>query len=277
MQLSALQTFLAIVETGSLVRASERLNVTQSTVTARLKTLEDELGQTLLVRQKSGATLTASGLKLKRYAEVMTALWQQAKQETSLPKGIEAVCNIGCDPDLWPLFGERFFSTLRAANPALALSVWPGSGAELSGWLESGVVDVALSWQPGARAGQTVHALPEQDLVLVSTNPDAPLRFDPGYVFVEAGEEFGRNHAAAYADAGVANISFGSPVWGLEFLLREGGTAYLPEGLVEAHLTSGALHRIIAPVFQRGAYLITNDAAVAGWEWLTPAISDLQT
>jgi DNA-binding transcriptional LysR family regulator len=47
MNLANLETFLKIVETGSLVRASEALNVTQSTVTARMKSLEDELGQTL--------------------------------------------------------------------------------------------------------------------------------------------------------------------------------------------------------------------------------------
>ncbi len=48
MNLVNLETFLKIVETGSLVRASEALNVTQSTVTARMKSLENELGQTLL-------------------------------------------------------------------------------------------------------------------------------------------------------------------------------------------------------------------------------------
>ena len=53
MNLSNLQTFLEIVETGSLIRASENLNVTQSTITARLKTLEQELGQTLFLRRKS--------------------------------------------------------------------------------------------------------------------------------------------------------------------------------------------------------------------------------
>ena len=52
---AALCTFIAIADTGSLVRASERLNVTQSTVTARLKTLEEELGQTLFTRGKAGA------------------------------------------------------------------------------------------------------------------------------------------------------------------------------------------------------------------------------
>ena len=52
MNLVALQTFLAIVRTGSLVRASAAMNVTQSTVTSRLQTLEAELGQTLVLRQK---------------------------------------------------------------------------------------------------------------------------------------------------------------------------------------------------------------------------------
>ena len=85
MNLSTLQTFLAIVETGSLVRASERIHVTQSTVTTRLKALEEELGQTLFHRQKSGARLTAAGARFKRYAEAMTDLWRQARQETSLP------------------------------------------------------------------------------------------------------------------------------------------------------------------------------------------------
>ena len=44
MNITGLKTFVSIVETGSLVRASEQLNVTQSTVTARLRTLEQELG-----------------------------------------------------------------------------------------------------------------------------------------------------------------------------------------------------------------------------------------
>ena len=74
MNLSSLQTFLAILETGSLVRAADELNVTQSGVTARLKTLEEELGQVLIDCQKSGATLTLAGAKLMRYAPAITGL-----------------------------------------------------------------------------------------------------------------------------------------------------------------------------------------------------------
>lgn len=74
MNLSSLQTFLVILETGSLVRVADKLNVTQSRVTARLKTLEEELGQVLINHQKSGATLTLAGAKLMRYAQTITGL-----------------------------------------------------------------------------------------------------------------------------------------------------------------------------------------------------------
>ncbi len=277
MNLSALQTFLAIVETGSLVRASERLNVTQSTVTARLKSLEQDLGQTLLIRQKSGATLTASGLKLKRYAEVMTELWRQARQETSLPKGIESVCNLGCHHDLWPHLGHRLFETIRATQPSVALSAWPGGQLELSGWLNSGLVDVALTYEPAARGNQTLHPLPVEVRILVSAEANGPIRFDPGYVYVEGGDEFGRQHAAAYADADTANISYGSADWGLKHLLEHGGSAYLPERIAAPFLAQGQLFRLGgAPEFTRRVYLVANDSAATGWDWLPAAIADLR-
>ena len=123
MNLTTLQTFLAILDTGSLVRAAEKLNVTQSTVTARLKTLEEELGQPLILRQKSGATLTPAGLRLKRYAETMSELWRQARAEVALPDQIKAVCNMGCHPDLWPDLGEHLFEHIRKHQPDVALSV----------------------------------------------------------------------------------------------------------------------------------------------------------
>ena len=272
MNLVALKTFLAIVETGNLVRASERLNVTQSTVTARLKALEGELGQILLHRQKTGVALTSSGIKFKRYAEAMTDLWHLARQETSLPEGIEAACNLGCHMDLWPGLGRRVFDEIHLGHPRTALSGWPGEQVQLDQWLGTGLVDAALTYRPTAHANQTARNLRAERLVLVSTRPDSPLRFDPGYVYVDAGEDFGRRHAAAYADAGVAKISFGSAVWALDFLLDHGGSAYLPERLAEPHRAQGRLHLLPdAPVFTRNIYLITNDAAAAAWPWL-PAL-----
>ena len=274
MNLTVLQTFLSILEAGSLVRASERLNVTQSTVTARLKALEEDLGQPLINRHKTGVTPTAAGLRLKRYAETMTDLWRQARQETALPNTVSAVCNIGCQGDLWPGLGRALFGEIRLRRPEVALSVWLGGQTELRTWLDSGLVDLSLTYWPATQPRQAMRELAPDRLVLVSTRADAPLRFDPGYVFVEAGEEFGRWHAEVYADADTARISFGSAVLGLEFILAEGGSAYLPHRLVAALLDEGRLHAVPgAPEFSRPAYLLVNRSAADGWPWLDAVLA----
>ena len=277
MNITVLQTFLTILEAGSLIRASAQLNVTQSTVTARLQTLERELGQTLIKRDKSGVSPTAAGLRLKRYAETMTGLWQQARQDTALSKSMNDICNIGCHVDLWDHLGRRFFSHVREHAPDVAISVWKGSVAEASQWLDDGRTDVSLNYAPGYKAGQAATPLPPDRIVLVSTDPDAPMRFDPGYVYVEAGEEFGRWHAAEYADADIARISFGSSDLGLEHLLEVGGSAYLPDRIVKPLVQMARLHYIAeAPEYERPVYLSVNSEAAGKWPWLAEGLATVK-
>ncbi|MDH5529931.1 MAG: LysR family transcriptional regulator [Paracoccaceae bacterium] len=276
MNIVTLQTFLAIIETGSLVRASEKLNVTQSTVTARLRSLEEELGQVLLNRQKSGATLTPAGTKLMRYADIMVGLWRQARQETSLPEGTESVCNFACDIDLWPGPGQFFFDTVNRMDPPMALAATQVERGDLDKWLGSGRVDAVMTYHPSIHGNRTIYALKPEKLVLFATKPDTPMRFDPGYIYVDHGEEFAEQHAAAYSDAGTARVSFNASVWAIEFLLANGGSAYLPERLSIGHVRAGHLFPIPdAPVFVRNAYLVVNDKAAESWGWLPKLVGQL--
>ena len=269
MNLAALNTFLAIVETGSLVNASERLFVSQSTVTSRLQTLEANIGQPLFYRKKSGVTLTAAGAKFKRYAEAMTDLWRQAQQETSLPAGVSSICNIGCHHDLWPSIGQPLSHNLRQHYPDVALSFMPGQHDQLNQWLATGLVDAALTYRPVSQQNQTIHKLTSETLLLVATKAGNPMRFDPNYIYFDAGQDFGRKHAAAYTDAGIAKVSFSCAVWALDYLLDQGGSVYLPESLIKPLLDSKQLFLIEgAPLFSRTAYLITNDLVSSEWAWL---------
>lgn len=260
MNIATLRTFLTIVETGSLVKASKQLHVTQSTITARLKNLEEELGQTLINRQKSGITLTSAGERFRRYARPMTDLWRQAKQQTALPHGVNAICNIGCHPDLWPHLGQTLFDKLCEVQPALALSVWLGSQSDLDTWIRSGLVDVSITYWATGHGNLAVHSIQQDQLVLVSTRADSPVKSDPGYVYIEYGEEFEREHAAAYADADIARLSFGQADLGLEHILQNGGSAYLPLRIVQPLLHDQKLFVLKgAPQFQRKIYLVIND------------------
>ncbi|WP_108814336.1 LysR family transcriptional regulator [Loktanella sp. Alg231-35] len=274
MNLQELRTFLTIIETGSLVRASEVLNVTQSTVTARLKSLEDELGQTLLIRNKSGATQTAAGVKLRRYANSISTLWQQARQDVAIPMGTAGFCNFACEYDLWGGLGEVFVQRLTALCPEVHLSIWLGSQSEVMRWLDEGKSDVAFTYRPGQTPQHGKMALQPDQLMLVSTSPDSPIRFDPDYVFVEAGERFERDHTLAFADAGTARVSISNAAIGLDHLLRYGGSAYLPARVAGGALAAGDLfHLTDAPQFDRAIYVMFDKGKLEGWQWFDDALA----
>ena len=66
MDIDRARTFLEIIHTGSFLGAADRLHVTQTTVSARIRTLEDDLGRRLFVRNRTGAQLTPAGREFQR-------------------------------------------------------------------------------------------------------------------------------------------------------------------------------------------------------------------
>lgn len=269
MSLVLIKTFLTIVETGSLVKASRKLNITQSTVTSRLKSLEDDVGQALIYRQKSGIVLTSPGIKFHRYAEAMSNMWQQALIETSLPKGMESICNLGCDPDLWPGVGRNLVRRIRQNHPTTALTFQQATSTQLADQLAIGIIDAAISYKQTILPNMTTLELAPERLELFSTAPHTPVRGDPNYTYFDAGPEFGSQHAAAYSDAGIAKHTFGSARWVLDFLQDNGGSAYLPTQLASDLVDQGKLFKLDnAPDFIRRVFLITNDTTQTDWKWL---------
>ncbi|MGZ8409977.1 MAG: LysR family transcriptional regulator, partial [Hyphomicrobium sp.] len=84
MDINLARTFLMVAETGSFIDAAHRLNITQSTVSARIKGLEDLLGRPVFERSKSGADMTAAGEQFHKHALALVRVWQRAQLEVSL-------------------------------------------------------------------------------------------------------------------------------------------------------------------------------------------------
>ena len=66
---SQLESFVVVVECGSINKAAEKLFVTQPTLSRVLKSLEDEMGKQLLYRKNQGVIPTKEGKILYRYAQ----------------------------------------------------------------------------------------------------------------------------------------------------------------------------------------------------------------
>lgn len=274
MNLDELTTLLEVIDSGSLVAASRRLHVTPSTVTARLNALEEEIGQRLLHRSKSGVELTSAGFKLQRYAELMTQLWRQAREEVSLPQGFEAICNVGLEPDLWCGVGQGFLAYLRAHCPGIAVAFWPGERRLLERWLDTGLVDLAFGYAPRSGERYASRPLVDDALVMVGAEEGMSAELDESYVYVDHGEDFRRAHAATFPAGRTPAVTLASADWALAHLLATGGKGYLPLRHARASIASGQLHRIgAAPTFGRRVYVVENATAVRGWSWYEAALA----
>ena len=276
MNLILLKTYLAIVDNGSLIKASKALNVTQSTVTTRLQMLEDDVGQTLINRQKSGITLTAAGDTFKRYALALSNMWQQALLDTSLPDGMDSICHLGCEANLWHRLGRTLAQTVRAQYPTTALSIRLADHAQIEQWLNSGLINAAICYQPSVLDGVNTQKIGTEKLQLFSTQKNGSTTNDPHYVYVESGEYFGKEHATAFTNAGVAKHSFTCASWALDHILDCGGSAYLPSHIAETHQTKGDIfHLKTAPEFERPYYFISEKIAERAWPWLAGVLRTL--
>ena len=80
MDAAELKVFEAVARTGSMNRAALELNTVQSNVTARVKSLETELGSALFERTNRGVTLTAAGKRLLPFAARAARLLDDAKR-----------------------------------------------------------------------------------------------------------------------------------------------------------------------------------------------------
>jgi DNA-binding transcriptional LysR family regulator len=115
MLLVQVEGFLEVARLGSVSRAAEALYVTQPTLTARLHSLERELGQKLFVRTRNGMRLTEAGRAFIPYAErALRALREGRQALGDVGNGTAGHLMIGAAPAvstyLLPSVLERFVS-----------------------------------------------------------------------------------------------------------------------------------------------------------------------
>lgn len=249
------------METRSFIRAAERLFVTQSTVSARIKALEDRLGCRLFERSRAGVTLTPAGSRFSAHAVLMTRIWGQARQELALPDSYTARINIGAQISHWDDLMVNWMIWLRVEYPDLAVRAEIGSNESLMRQMADGLLDIAVIYTPQVVPGLAIEKLFDEDIILVSTrrSPMDAAAWQNGYVFVDWGAEFRAEHALAWSGMPTPAVHFGVGTVALEFILRHGGAGYFPRRMVSQRLRERRLFKIPgAPSFRRAVYLMKS-------------------
>lgn len=275
MDVELARSFLEIVSTGSFIRASERLHVAQTTVSARIRNLEQQLGRTLFIRHKGGASLTPAGQQFLLHAPMFVQLWQRTLHQVAVPPGRRAVLTVGSEVSLWQPLLLEWVRWMRRSLPDIALRVHVDVPYDLINQVASGFVDVAIMYAPQHRPGLKIDLLIEEKLVLVTTSPEARLFDEIDYVYMDWGPDFTLHHGMNFPDV-VPDLFMDLGPLALSYILSAGGSGYFRMSAVQPHIAAGRLYLVPeAPQFSYPAYAVQSanaDETVVG-----PALAGLHS
>lgn len=276
METELARTFLAVIGAGSFINAAERLHVTQSTVSARIHALEEQLGCILFVRNKAGTTLTAAGRQFQKHAGTLVRTVEFARHDVGVARGFRAALTVGGRFGLWEQLLLHWLPQMRQRAPDVSIRAEIAMEADLMQGLVEGRLDIGVMYTPESRPGLTVEPLLEETLVLVSTGPAKRERPGPGYVYVDWGPEFYARHSASFPDLVGPALTVNIGWLGLHHILEHGGSGYFPLRLVRGYLEERRLTRLPgAPEFSQPAYLVypTEDRA----DYLEAALEEIRS
>ena len=142
MDLRLLQHFLRVAEVGSINGAAKELGLSQPALSRSLSQLEHDVGRQLVVRCRTGITITEAGSILASRAEtLLREAWSIREELTNDSAGRVVV---GMPPALRHLVTLPALQAMRSTSPGTALRVHEGFNAFLRDMMKQGMLDVAV-------------------------------------------------------------------------------------------------------------------------------------
>lgn len=309
MDFRQLRYFLAISEAGSITRAAEQVGVAQPALSLHIKNMEEDLGTPLLIRSKSGVTPTAAGqLLLQRARAILDDLARTEDDIRTLDTDPMGEVRIGLPGTISNIVAMPLIKAVRARYPRIRLNIAEAMSGFIADWLEEGIVDLAVLYEPSRSQSAASTRLLEEELVVLwpaetdclaemslSALRDLPMvlpsRLHGLRLLVDrACAEHGFSPNVALEIDSYANI---------KWLVAEGfGASVLPFHAVLPEIQAGVLatSRITPPGLWRGAWLVhpsgrpatrakeivlsltkeTVDALIADGTWAAARPSKLQ-
>jgi LysR family transcriptional regulator, flagellar master operon regulator len=263
MNIDLLKTFLEVAKLKHFGKAADRVCITQSAVSARIKLLEDTLGSTLFVRKRNQIELTTAGRKLANSAELIVKQWEKTKNEINfVGEENQQLLRIGTAYDLWPIMVQSWVIESRKQNPSLLFQIHAASAPLLAESVIADQLDAALVFDTPYHNGIVSHEIGALELLLVSSEPcDISDVSNRTYCYVDWGSVFSDQHQLQLGDVLTPEISFNFSTMALDYIQTSGGLAYLARQQVQVLLEQGALFEVTGvPVFQREIYFIYRKA-----------------
>ena len=156
-----LENFIAVAHSRTLSEASEKLEMTQPSLSLAIKKLETELNLPLFIRGRSGIKLTPQGRMILPEAQNALKLLFKIK---GAPTNLSF--KIGCHPSVGMFLLGRFLKSMNQFASKLDLTIVNGSSSEINKKVAQGEVDFGLVMNPRPIPGLITKLIGEDDVAV---------------------------------------------------------------------------------------------------------------
>jgi DNA-binding transcriptional LysR family regulator len=170
-----LEFFITVAKERSFSRAAELCGVTQPTLSAGIKQLEDSLGVLLVNRSSRFHSLTAEGERVLEWAKRIVADARAMRQEVrTLKEGLGGQLKIAAIPTALTMI-PALTTPFREKHPGVRLTILTSSSTEILSMLDNLEIDAGLTYLDNEPLGRvrTVPLFSERYRLL--TAADNPL------------------------------------------------------------------------------------------------------
>ncbi len=167
MNLRFVEAFYWVASLKSVSRAADKLFLTQSAMSSRIATLEEELGVLLLDRRDKQFKLTTAGARFLVYATRLLELQREVKAEMGSGAPMAVSMRIGAIESVLHSWLIPWLEKLRRDQPGLELELTVETTPILMDHIQRGTLDLVFAALPASAEGVRNRALPAMDMSFV--------------------------------------------------------------------------------------------------------------
>ncbi|MDO6611877.1 LysR family transcriptional regulator [Shewanella sp. 1_MG-2023] len=243
MDTDLLKTYLEVYRTRHFGKAADNLFLTRSAVSFRVKQLENMLGVSLFNRERNNIQPTPAGERLLEHANAVLTAVERAKQDVSLSDSQLVQLSLGIGHNVWDSYLNKLMQPLCSGLQDVSLRTDVITTAVMSKQLSERTLDIALSFDPLRIDDIEITKLHRVNLILVADKSDLSVNDISQYQYVKVdwGTAFNIMHAQELAYFPMASLHTSSAQIAFDYLMSNGGSAFLPETMVEEKLLQSEL------------------------------------
>lgn len=252
MDLDQLKTFVSLASSRNFTRTAEEMNVVQSTVTARIKFLEEEIGEKLFIRKTRNVEITEEGKTFLVYVKQALEIMNEGIKTTRVQSKFDFSLVLGGMNSLWDTQIFDLIQQYQSNNPKTAIRLITGHSKDIIEKIRYGLIDVGFVYNPPQSSLFNVYTVRKEAIHLVGVshifNDKEPLESNHlkeiPFIHYNWGTEFsdwfkleiGEHDAMRYRvdHSGVA----------LRLILKGEGIGFMLESIIKNDEEKGLLSRI---------------------------------